>query len=426
MREYLTIGILGLGTVGAGIPLILEENKKKMETILGMPIKIKKVFVRNIETKQNLAQIYGIELTTSLEEIVNDESIDVVVEVMGGTTFAKEAIEQALKNKKHVVTANKDLIAQYGEELVSLAKENQVYLYYEAAVAGGIPILRTLATSLASDDITGLYGIINGTTNFMLSQMAEQELSYEKALDKAQKLGFAESDPTNDVEGIDAAYKMIILTKFALGMSLSLEDISIQGISDVTLEEIKLADKLGYKIKLLGVLKKDGVGVDVEVCPIGVSNNHPLSTVENEMNAIFVESTGIGESMFYGPGAGAKPTATSVVSDLVTIGKNLKNQAKVSQFNELSVEKKLVDKSQVVSKRMIFLQSKSKESQLKSIQLFFEKEGIEIRKVTGQVENTTTMYSIITDEMTDFSIKNCQDKISEELSINVLSHYKVL
>ncbi|MDT2831458.1 homoserine dehydrogenase [Vagococcus carniphilus] len=426
MMKCLTIGILGLGTVGAGIPLILEENKNKMETLLGMPIKIKKAFVRNIETKQTLAQTYEFELTTSLEEIINDESIDVVVEVMGGTIFAKEAIEQALRNKKHVVTANKDLIAQYGEELVLLAKENQVYLYYEAAVAGGIPILRTLATSLASDDITGLYGIINGTTNFMLSQMVEQELSYEKALDKAQKLGFAESDPTNDVEGIDAAYKMIILTKFALGMPLSLEDISIQGISDVTLEEIKLADELGYKIKLLGALKRDEAGVNVEVCPMGVPKSHPLSTVENEMNAIFVESTGIGESMFYGPGAGAKPTATSIVSDLMTIGKNLKNQAKINQFNELSVEKKLVDKSQVVSKRMFFLQSKSEESQLKSIQLFFEKEGIELQKVTEQVENSTTIYSIITDEMSGFSIKNCQDKISEELSINVLSHYKVL
>ncbi|MDT2864793.1 homoserine dehydrogenase [Vagococcus carniphilus] len=426
MMKCLTIGILGLGTVGAGIPLILEENKNKMESLLGMPIKIKKVFVRNIETKQNLAQTYGLELTTSLEEIINDESIDVVVEVMGGTTFAKEAIKQALKNKKHVVTANKDLIAQCGDELVLLAKENQVYLYYEAAVAGGIPILRTLATSLACDDITGLYGIINGTTNFMLSQMVEQELSYEEALDKAQKLGFAESDPTNDVEGIDAAYKMIILTKFALGMPLSLEDMSIQGISDVTLEEIKLADELGYKVKLLGALKRDEAGVNVEVCPMGVPKSHPLSTVENEMNAIFVESTGIGESMFYGPGAGAKPTATSIVSDLMTIGKNLKNQAKINQFNELSLEKKLVDKSQVVSKRMLFLQSKSEESQLKRIQLFFEKEGIELQKVTEQVENSTTIYSIITDKITDLSFKNCQDKISEDLSINVLSHYKVL
>lgn len=426
MKECLKIGILGLGTVGAGIPLLLEKNKKKIETILGMPVKIEKVFVRNIETKQYLAQTYGLELATSLEEIVNNESIDVVVEVMGGTTFSKVAIEQALRNKKHVVTANKDLIAQSGEELVLLAKENHVYLYYEAAVAGGIPILRTLSTSLASDDIMGLYGIINGTTNFMLSQMAEHKISYEEALYKAQKLGFAESDPTNDVEGIDAAYKMIILTKFALGMTLSLDDMTVQGISSVSLEEIKLADKLGYKIKLLGALKRDESGVNVEVCPMVVSKGHPLSTVENEMNAIFVESTGIGESMYYGPGAGETPTATSITADLVTIGKNLKNQTKVRQFNEFNTEKHLADKTKLISKWLIFITSYSEESQVKKIQSFFSKEGIVLKKITEQMMENETVYSVLTEYTTSTLLKKIQEKIQDELTVSMRSYYKVL
>ncbi|MEG0550985.1 MAG: homoserine dehydrogenase, partial [Vagococcus sp.] len=195
MSQTLHIGLLGLGTVGSGIPLILSLNKEKIEGTTGTSFIINKAFVRNIESKKNIANQYNITLTTELKEIIEDENIEVVVEAMGGVTFAKKAIEDALKNKKHVVTANKDLIAQYGDELTQLAQKNGVYLYYEAAVAGGIPILRTLTNSFSSDDIQLIQGIVNGTTNFMLTQMNQKNWSYEEALLEAQKLGFAESDP---------------------------------------------------------------------------------------------------------------------------------------------------------------------------------------------------------------------------------------
>ncbi|MEG0732403.1 MAG: homoserine dehydrogenase, partial [Vagococcus sp.] len=195
MSQTLHIGLLGLGTVGSGIPLILSLNKEKIEGTTGTSFIINKAFVRNIESKKNIANQYNITLTTELKEIIEDENIEIVVEAMGGVTFAKKAIEDALKNKKHVVTANKDLIAQYGDELTQLAQKNGVYLYYEAAVAGGIPILRTLTNSFSSDDIQLIQGIVNGTTNFMLTQMNQKNWSYEEALLEAQKLGFAESDP---------------------------------------------------------------------------------------------------------------------------------------------------------------------------------------------------------------------------------------
>ena len=219
MKNHLQIGILGFGTVGSGVLRILKHHEPKLNQVTGVSLRVKKVLVRDIDKKRG-AIAEGIELTLDVDEIINDPEIDIVVEVMGSIDEAKNYIKKALKAGKHVVTANKDLIALHGNELVALAKENQCDLYYEASVAGGIPILRTIVDSLASDDIQKVFGIVNGTTNFILSKMTSEGKTYEAALKEAQELGFAESDPTNDVDGIDAARKMVILTRLAFGMNV--------------------------------------------------------------------------------------------------------------------------------------------------------------------------------------------------------------
>ena len=249
--------------------------------------------------------------------------LDVVIEVMGGIKETKEYLLNALRQGKHVVTANKDLMALHGSELLTVASQNGCDLFYEASVAGGIPILRGLVDGLASDRITQMMGIVNGTTNYILTKMSQSGSSYEDALKEAQELGFAETDPTSDVEGLDAARKMTILATLGFSMHIELNDIKVSGISTVTDEDIRYGKQLGYTMKLLGYAHREGEKVEVSVQPTFLSDNHPLASVQNEYNAVYVYGEAVGETMFYGPGAGSLPTATAVVSDLVAIIKNL-------------------------------------------------------------------------------------------------------
>ena len=333
MKDTLKIGLLGLGTVGTGVLTLLKEHQEKISQVTGMNVVIEKAFVRNLETKQAQAEEYGLSLTTSIDDILEDKEIQIVVELMGTIEPAKTYIMKALEKGKHIVTANKDLLAQHGSELVALAQKHHCDLYYEASVAGGIPILRTIANSLAADNIQQVLGIVNGTTNYMLTQMVSADKSYEEALAEAQALGFAEADPTNDVDGIDAAYKMVILSQFAFGMNVSLPQVDIRGIRGLSLDDVAMAKQLGYEIKLIGSAEQNENSISVEVAPMLVNQKHPIASVRNEYNAVFIKSAGVGESMYYGPGAGAKPTATSVVSDLITIAKNIRLTTTGHMFN---------------------------------------------------------------------------------------------
>ncbi|MFV0558384.1 MAG: homoserine dehydrogenase [Enterococcus sp.] len=319
MNKQLTIGILGLGVVGTGVLEVLTKQANKIKQQTGVSLVVKKAFVRNQASKQAISQKYQLTLTEEIAEIINDEAIDIVIEVMGKIQPAKEFISAALKAKKHVVTANKDLMATHGSELQELALQNGCRLLYEAGVAGGIPILHALKENYLADEITEVCGIVNGTSNFMLTQIKEQAISYDEALKKAQELGFAESDPTNDVAGFDAAYKTTILADYAFGAKIPFEQVLVEGIEAVRLADIQLANRLGFEVKLIGQTKKTASGVFAQVRPMWVPLNHPFAVTRNEYNAVLVKSTGIGESLYYGPGAGAIPTATSVVSDLVTI-----------------------------------------------------------------------------------------------------------
>lgn len=301
------IALLGFGTVATGLPFLLEENRVKLQALVGDEFVIEKVLVRDEATTKRLRQQgYSYNFVTSFEDIMTDDAIAIVVELMGRVEPAKTYITRALLAGKHVVTANKDLLALHGTELSTLAKQQGLGFYYEAAVAGGIPILRTLANAFAADKITALYGILNGTTNFMLTKMVSEGWTYEAALAEAQTLGYAESDPTNDVEGIDAAYKLAILCQFAFGMSMPFEKIEHQGITHITPEDVAAADQLGYVIKLIGSIRDCSEGLQVQVAPTLVPKSHQLAGVINAMNAVYVESVGIGQSLFYGPVSWAK------------------------------------------------------------------------------------------------------------------------
>ncbi len=312
------IGLIGLGTVGGGVVKVLRENSD---------IFIKKIAVRDINKKRNIENLDPNLLTTNPYEIVEDPDIDIVVEVIGGIEPAFELLKKAIKNKKHIVTANKELLAKKGEELFNLANENNVVILYEAAIAGGIPIITPIKTTLAGNKIDKIAAILNGTTNYILTKMEESNVSYEEVLKEAQQLGYAEADPTGDVEGYDSAYKIATLGTIALNKKIDINKIHREGITKISANDMKFADELGYKIKLIALaeLKKDGQ-VDVRVHPMLVPNTNILSTINDVTNAILLEGHPVGKVMFAGPGAGEMPTASSVVGDIIAIQKEINEE----------------------------------------------------------------------------------------------------
>ncbi|WP_017726388.1 homoserine dehydrogenase [Halalkalibacterium ligniniphilum] len=323
MQKTLTVGLLGLGTVGSGVVKIIRNHQHELQHQIGRPVEVGKVLVRDLQKARDV-DLSNDCVTLKAEDVVDNEAIDVVIEVMGGVTEAKDYIVRALKNKKHVVTANKDLMALHGAELLALAAESRCDLFYEASVAGGIPIIRSLTEGLAADRITKMMGIVNGTTNYILTKMAKEGLPYEEVLSQAQALGFAESDPTADVEGLDAARKMAILATLGFSMDVRLDDVVVRGITSVTKADLEYCEQLGYTLKLIGLADRKDERVEVSVQPTLLPNDHPLASVNDEYNAVYVHGEAVGETMFYGPGAGSLPTATAVVSDLVTVLKNMR------------------------------------------------------------------------------------------------------
>lgn len=322
MKNEISIGLLGLGTVGSGVAKIIQQHQQDLHHKLGAQVSIRKVLVRDAK-KDRLSSLDPSVFTTDIEEILNDSSLDIIVEVMGGIDGAKSAIEKALKAGKQVVTANKDVMAEFGHELLKLADAEKCDLFYEASVAGGVPIIRTLEDGLASDRISSLMGIVNGTTNFILTKMKKENMTYEDALAEATELGYAEADPSADVDGIDAARKMVILSSLAFSTEVHLDDVLVRGMKEIRDGDLELANKFGYTMKMVGSSTKDEDGIEVSVEPIFLANSHPLASVNNEFNAVYIYGDAVGETMLYGPGAGSLPTATSVVSDIIAACRNL-------------------------------------------------------------------------------------------------------
>lgn len=317
MKE-LNIALLGLGTVGSGVVKIIEENRQQIKDTINKDIVIKHILVRDKSKKRplNISQYH---LTEDINDILNDNSIDIVVEVMGGIEPTVDWLRTALKNKKHVITANKDLLAIHLKLLEDLAEENGVALKFEASVAGGIPIVNAINNGLNANNISKFMGIFNGTSNFILSKMTHEQTTFKDALEEAQRLGFAEADPTDDVEGVDAARKVVITSYLSFNQVIKLNDVKWVGISDITLADINAANSLNYKIKLIGKGTYENGYVNASVEPTLIHKNHQLAAVENEYNAIYVIGDAVGDTMFYGKGAGSLATGSAVVSDLLNV-----------------------------------------------------------------------------------------------------------
>ncbi|WP_195323788.1 homoserine dehydrogenase [Streptococcus sp. 1001283B150225_161107_H12] len=422
------IALLGFGTVASGVPFLLKENHEKISQSAQSEIEVAKVLVKDEEEKARLlAAGHDYNFVTNVDEIIEDKDIAIVVELMGRIEPAKTFITRALQAGKHVVTANKDLLAVHGAELIAIAKEHGVALYYEAAVAGGIPILRTLVNSLAADKVTRVLGVVNGTSNFMMTKMVEEGWSYEDALAKAQELGYAESDPTNDVDGIDAAYKMVILSQFAFGMNVQFDQVGHKGIRNITPEDVAVAQSLGYVIKLVGSIEETPSGLSAEVTPTFLPKAHPLAGVNGVMNAVYVESIGIGESMYYGPGAGQKPTATSVVADIIRIVRRLNEGTIGKAFNEYSRPVQLAKPEDVKSDYYFSIQTPDMKGQLLKLAQIFNQEDVSFKQVLqAGAKDSVARVVIITHQLNQTQLHHIIEKIDAEADFTLLNTFKVL
>lgn len=340
--KTINVAILGLGTVGGGVLKLIERQQPEFPYKIGANIKVKKILVRNREkyqTKVNDAAL----LTDDWQEIVNDDDIKIVIEVIGGIEPARSYILAALNAGKNVITANKDLLAEHGKELLETAAKNHCDLLFEAAVAGGIPIIRPLKQCLAGNYLTEVMGIVNGTTNYILTKMTADGMDFAEALAKATELGYAEADPTADIEGLDAARKVAIMASIAFNSRVTLSDVYVEGITKITAKDIKYARELGCDIKLLGVAKNTATGIEARVHPMLIPSAHPLATVNDVFNAVFVHGDAVDDAMFFGRGAGEMPTASAVIGDLIDIARDIKfgctGRISCSCYKALSIKK---------------------------------------------------------------------------------------
>ncbi len=385
--ESLKIGILGMGTVASGLVGIMEFNKDKVEASIGRELIVDKVLVSNLDKKRNVnlpKEVY----TSDAYQVINSDA-DIIVELIGGINPAYEYIKAALNNKKNVVTANKALIAAHGEELEPIAEKNNVKLMYEASVGGGIPILNTIRNNLSANEFESVFGILNGTTNYVLTQMTDKGLDYDQAVKQAQALGFAEADPSSDVEGDDAANKLAILSTLAFGQRIHVNDIPKEGIRKISKEDIEYAKELGYNIKLLAAGIKNGNEIELSVHPAFIPASHPLSTVKNEFNAVFLRGNAVGELMFYGRGAGSLPTGSAVLDDIMYIVKN-----KDSSYSSESKKKSVVS-NKGFKQYYINLEVTDKPGVLGSIASIFGKNKVSLASVVQRQKNGNNTVPLV-------------------------------
>jgi len=316
--KAINVGLLGIGTVGGGTFTVLQRNAEEITRRAGRPIRITVVADKNLELARKVTG-GACRVTDDAFAVVADPEVDIVIELIGGYGVAKELVMQAIAHGKHVVTANKALLATHGNEIFKAAQDKGVMVAFEAAVAGGIPIIKAVREGLTANRIEWIAGIINGTTNFILSEMRDKGLSFDTVLKEAQRLGYAEADPTFDIEGVDAAHKITILASLAFGIPMQFDKAYIEGISKLDAADIKYAEQLGYRIKLLGITKRTPEGIELRVHPTLIPTKRLIANVEGAMNAVLVEGDAVGATLYYGKGAGAEPTASAVIADLVDV-----------------------------------------------------------------------------------------------------------
>ena len=373
------IALLGAGTVGSGVVRTLAMNADTITGRCGAGIEIKKILVR--DAKKHRPEAEGIALTDNFDEILNDPEISVVVEVMGGLTPAKDYMLRAMAAGKHVVTANKDVIAEHLVELYAAADENNVDFLYEASVGGGIPIIKPLKECLTANSISEIMGVVNGTTNYMLTKMTEKHVSYDAVLRRAQEKGYAEANPSADVDGLDAARKAAILASLAFDTVIGFEDVSVEGISHITEDDIEYGLNLGYVIKLLAVGRNTEDGIDVRVHPVFLPKTHPLASVNGVFNAIFVRGNVIGDAMFYGRGAGSLPMASAVVADIIEIARDIVSGTTGRMKYKIGERKKLCPVEKTKSSYYLRLVVADEPGVLGEIATTFGRAGVSLKSV---------------------------------------------
>lgn len=348
MKEV-KVGVIGFGTVGAGVAENLLNNSDVISSRTGLNIKLHKVADLDITTCRGINVPAGV-LTTDANLLIDE--CDIVVELIGGTTIAKKFILQALDKKKHVVTANKALLALHGQELFACAKKNNVDIFFEASVAGGIPIIKALREGLVSNHINRVYGIMNGTCNYILTRMEREGVDFAEVLKDAQKLGYAEAEPSLDIDGFDTAHKTAILSALAFGKWFGMEPLFVSGIRDISLFDLRCADELGYRIKLLAIIKNLSGNLELRVHPTLVPKSCMIANISEVFNGVMVDGDTVGETLFYGRGAGRKATASAVVADIVDVARNIVNNSvsRVAAFNEGPLFNKVIPMSEVKSR----------------------------------------------------------------------------
>ena len=417
MKKPIKFGLLGSGTVGTGVIRVLQENAREIEERIGAPLELKKVLVRDLGKKR--PQLEGIAVTDNIEEIIGDEEISIIVEVMGGIHPAREYMLKAMEAGKSVVTANKDVVAQFGKDMFETAEKQDVDFLFEASVGGGIPIITPLKQCLTANKLTEVMGIVNGTTNYMLTKMAECGADYESVLKEAQEKGYAEANPSADVDGLDAARKAAILASLAFNTRIQLEDVSVEGITKITPMDIEYASELGYVVKLLAVGKDAGEkGVDVRVHPVFLPKEHPLASVRGVFNAIFVRGNAIGEAMFYGPGAGSLPTASAVVSDVIDVARDIVN----GTFGRIRCtcfeKKKLCPLDDTESSYYVRLLVDDKPGVLGTIATVFGNEGVSLKSVVQTKQSIADHAEIVAiTHMVEHRKMLCAIKVLEGLPV---------
>lgn len=382
--EKVNIGLLGLGNVGIGFYKTLEKNYEKISSYLNKEIVVKKILVNDINKIRDI-NTDKMSLTNNFDDIVNDDSIDIIVEVLGGLEPSFSYIKEALIKGKKVVTANKAVVATYSKELSKICSQHNGVLRFEGSVGGGIPIINTLTTNLVSNEVSKLIGIINGTTNFILTQMTDNQMEFDEALKLAQDKGYAEADPTSDLEGEDAAFKLSILSDIAFNKKISPDIIPTEGIKKISQKDIQYASELGYLIKLLAIGINSENKLELTVHPALIKKEHPLSSVKNEFNALFIEGNSVGEVMLYGKGAGSMPTGSAVLGDVINILK-FDSQENSLKDNNCNAELETIGKNQFYIRLEVY----DKPGVLGQVALCFGKYNVSIESVVQRARGEET------------------------------------
>ena len=421
--KKLNVGLCGLGTVGSGVVNLLAKNHQEIQEKTGVDLHLSLIGARR---KNPLCEPHTIPMVSDIFAVVDRDDVEVIVELIGGTTTAKELVVSAIKNKKHVVTANKALIAEHGNALFALAKKHGVMLAYEAAVAGGIPIIKLLKEGLAANSLQTITGIINGTCNFILTEMLRQQADFAEILKQAQEKGYAEADPAFDIDGIDAAHKITICASLAFNLPLCFDQVHIEGIRDIDLADVNYAHELDYVIKHLAIARRSGTKFELGIYAVLIKQDHPLAKIDRELNALFIEGDPIGSLVVSGPGAGSGPTASAVVADLIDLAESQSYQKEKSLHINHATDLVIADLAEDVHSFYLRIEAKNESGVLAKLTQMLAEKRINIESIL-QKENhlENAVIVIITNPVKEADLKDCLAVIKRAAYVELVKFFRV-